>query len=62
MKAIKKLTGRFQYYIAIGCVFRGFRIGLTFDNPFAVCKELFLFELIFINITIWAVYREKLPQ
>lgn len=59
MRVIKKFSGRVRWFVGIGKKFRGFKIELMFDNPFAIRKELFVFEIVLLYITIWMVVYEK---
>ena len=59
MRVIKKFSGRVRWFIGIGKKFRGFKIELMFDNPFAIRRELFGFEIVLLYITIWMMVYEK---
>lgn len=59
MRVIKKFSGRIRWFIGIGKKFRGFKIELMFDNPFAIRRELFVFEIVLLYITIWMMVYEK---
>lgn len=59
MKVISKLSGRVRWFIGFGKKFRGFKIELLFDAPFAVRKQLFVFEVVLLYITAWIVVYEK---
>lgn len=59
MRVIKKFSGRVRWFIGIGKKFRGFKIELMFDNPFAIRRELFVFEIVLLYITIWMMVYEK---
>nr|DAX77407.1 MAG TPA: hypothetical protein [Caudoviricetes sp.] len=52
MGVIKKFSGRVRWFVGIGKKFRSFKIELMFDNPFAIRKELFIFEIVLLYITI----------
>ena len=59
MGVIKKFSGRVRWFVGIGKKFRSFKIELMFDNPFAIRRELFVFEIVLLYITIWMVVYEK---
>ena len=59
MRVIKKVSCRVRWFIGIGKKFRGFKIELMFDNPFAIRRELFVFEIVLLYITIWMMVYEK---
>lgn len=59
MRVIKKFSGRIRWFVGVGKKFRGFKIELMFDNPFAIRRELFVFEIVLLYITIWMVVYEK---
>lgn len=59
MKVINNLSGRVRWFIGIGRNFRGFKIEFMFDTPFAVRRQLFVFEVVLFYITAWVVVYEK---
>ncbi len=59
MKAISKLSGRIRWFVGVGKRFRGFKLELMFDNPFALRRQLVVFEIVLLYITAWLVVLEK---
>lgn len=59
MKAIKKLSGRVKWYVGVGRKFRGLKLELMFDNPYAVRRAVVAFEVVLLYITAWLVVYEK---
>lgn len=59
MRALIKLSGRVRWFVGIGKTFRGFKVELMFDNPFAVRRQLIVFEIVLLYITVWLVVYEK---
>lgn len=59
IKRVKKLTGQIRYFVYIGKVFRGIKFELMFDNPFAERRQLVVFEVVLIYLTVWLIVYER---
>ena len=59
MKVISKLSGRVRWFVSVGRKFRGFKIELMFDNPYAIIRQLVIIEIVLFYVTAWLVIYEK---